>query len=161
MCYYCGHISVENSGRRIASMKLGQRVKRVDSTGELVSKPYFLAHFQKIVFRGYQFRHTVRYISKLQRWQMTSTWRLKCLWRATMKKLNTPATMSSLLVGESFIFLFVSIFDREDLHIFVCIRRGISSHSYSVHIIFSTLGCSQEKSQRDVCSDSFQRQEIV
>ena len=41
-------------------MKLGQRVKRVDSTGELVSKhkQNCLAHFQKIVFCGYQFRNT-------------------------------------------------------------------------------------------------------
>ena len=31
-------ISVERSGERIASMKLGQRVKRVDYTGDMASK---------------------------------------------------------------------------------------------------------------------------
>ena len=34
--YFC--ISVESSGERIASMKLGQRVKRVDYTGDMASK---------------------------------------------------------------------------------------------------------------------------
>ena len=37
--FHIGFILVENSGKRVASMKLGQRVKRVDSTGELASKP--------------------------------------------------------------------------------------------------------------------------
>ena len=49
-------------------MKLGQRVKRVDSTGELASKPgkhQCLAHFHKIIFICYQFGNTLRYIQKI------------------------------------------------------------------------------------------------
>ena len=39
-------ISVKGSGERIASMKLGQRVKRVDYTGDMASKHTIVCTFQ-------------------------------------------------------------------------------------------------------------------
>ena len=56
-----GHISVENSGKGIGSIKLGQRVKRVDSSGELASKP----RCYHIVFFFSEFENDLKYISKL------------------------------------------------------------------------------------------------
>ena len=68
LCFHCGHISVENSGKRIASMKLGQRVRRVDSTGELVS----INHILLLIFKRSSFVNinseilNYRYISIIQ-----------------------------------------------------------------------------------------------